>query len=132
MGVSIHANNRKCNIEFDMGYGSFFYLRKAVGNALVKDAYGVWLKTNDNTPKQELHTICENFYSLAGDAVYNFLIQSDCSGYLTSKQCKELSDKITDVKVDGMFGYTRCQHSFDDFKELLKYCYRHRTKLVWC
>ena len=131
MGVSIFANNRKCPIEFDMGYGAFFYLRKEVGDALAISAYETWLKTDDNTPKDELHRVCERFHTQVGDAAYNFLTQSDCEGELSYKQCGELYDVIKDIKVNGSFGYIRCVHSFEDFKELLKYCYSHRTKLVW-
>lgn len=133
MGVSIFANNRKCPIEFDMGYGSFYYLRKFIGEELADQAYLNWLMTDDKTPKDKLHRICEIFHMFVGDAVYDFLTQSDCEGSLTSKQCKELLDCIIDLKDDPnhAYGYISNQHTFEDFKELLQYCYSHRTKLVW-
>ena len=131
MGICLMANNRKGPFEWDMGYGSFFYLRKTVGDALADNAYEAWLKTDDKTPKDKLHRLCEIFHMLVGDAVYDFLTQSDCEGELSYKQCGELYNVIKDIKVDGYFGYTRCAHSFDDFKELIRYCYSHRTKLVW-
>ena len=131
MGVSIYAKNKKCPIEFDMGYGSFLSLRKFIGEELAGQAYLNWLKTDDSTPKDRLHRICELFHTFVGDATYNFLTQSDCDGELSYKECKEVLNNIKDLTNDDTYGYIYCQHSFEDFKELLQYCYSHRTKLMW-
>lgn len=130
MGVSIFANNRKCPIKFDISYSTFFYFRREIGDALANTAYETWLKTDNNTPIDKVHEICEILHALVGDAAYNFLIQPDWEGTLSHKQCIELYNVIKDIKVDVYFEYV-CGNSFDDFKELLKYCYSHRTKLVW-
>lgn len=131
MGVSICANNRKCPISFDMGYGGFYDIRHFIGESLAGEAYNYWTKTDDNTTKEILHIACQNLYDIVGEATYDFLTQTDCEGSLTHKECKELLDKIKPLHNNNLYGYWRCQHSFEDFKTLLQYCYSHRTKLVW-
>ena len=131
MGLTIRANNGKCPIEFDMGYGSFYRLRTAIGEKLAGSTYITWLATNEHTPKALLHTYCVALLEAIGEATYNFLVQSDGDGELSYKECKEVYEQIKDMKVDGLFGYCWCARPFTDFKELLKYCYSHRTKLIW-
>ena len=131
MGVCIHANNGKCPIEFDMGYGGFLSLREFIGEELAGEAYTTWAKTNDSTSKETLHIICKALHSILGDATYNFLTQTDCEGELTHRECKEMLDKIKPLTNNYYYGYWKREHSFEDFKTLLQYCYSHRTKLVW-
>ena len=131
MGVCLRANNRKCDIEFDMGYIGFYSLRKFIGEKLSPSNYIKWLETNDKTPKEIVHSLNEQILNDVGQATYNFLLQKDYQGSISYKECKELLEKIKNLTNTHYYGYVYCQHSFNDFKTLLQFCYSHRTKLIW-
>lgn len=65
--------------------------------------------------------------------VLDFLFQGDCSGSVTHKTCKKIYDLIKDIDFGKKgFRYGAYQHNdYDEFKEFLLECYRHRRKMRW-
>lgn len=53
------------------------------------------------------------------DKVSEFLYQSDYSGFVTHKGCKQILKVIGDCE------------SFSDFKSVLKECVKNKSKLIW-
>ncbi|MCM1322968.1 MAG: hypothetical protein NC218_02170 [Acetobacter sp.] len=137
MGVTIKGNYSSAS-SYDFGAGQFASLRAKVAKAALGDKYNIyteWLATDENTPKEELSKKCENFYKNAGDAVYNFCIQSDCGGKLSPKQTRELYEVIKDVDDNWSLQYLFYQmhhpQSKEDFKVLLRACIKNKCGFKW-
>ena len=134
MGVTLYSNVKN-GYNLDGGYGTFYNLRRNVAKAIMgKDFYYYekWLETDRKTDKKYLHELCEKIRSY-GIALYHFVAQSDCEGYITYKECGEIYEKIKDSDLDFSFcyDYYYSPEMKEDFKKMLKECYSHRANLKW-
>jgi hypothetical protein len=134
MGVSL-TGNYKGALSLDGGYGTFYRLRHKVAKEVLRSNYFfylLWEKTDNNTPKDQLHALCEAIYSRS-KALWNFVSQSDCKGKLSYKDCGDLYEKIKDSSENFSFCYDAhyTDEQRQDFIKLLKGCYSHRANLVW-
>ena len=142
MGVCVHANNGKCDIEMNMSYSQFNRMRFFIGESL-SPSYWLWKEITLNilcgrltyTEKTEnrLDELEEKIKSEINESMFTFLFQADTDGSLSYKDCKGVLDLVNTIKEDPPeeYGYVWCKNSLEDFKKLLQYCYSHRTKLVW-
>lgn len=135
MGVDIKGNF-KGSPSYTTGCGLFAELRKNVAKAVLGDSIGIytdWLSTDNDTPKEELHAHCKALYEAGGDALYNFVTQSDTGGKLTNIQCKKLYEKIKDSDLDFSLCYLFFHNDTTkkDFIKLLGLCVEHNCGLKW-
>lgn len=64
--------------------------------------------------------------------ILDFLFESDCEGQISYKTCKKIYDLIKDTSLNCCLRYAVYSHNdWNDFKQLLKECYSHRSNLVW-
>jgi len=134
MGLTIKGSF-KGSPSYDGGYGTFFRLRANIAKAIMGEDYPYyeeWSRTDDSTPKDRLHELCNKLRSY-GETFYEFMTASDCDGKLSYKQCLEIYNLIKDKPGDFSFGYDfyRRPCDEDDIKVLLKECYSHRARLLW-
>lgn len=102
MGVNLES--KYYEKDFDMGYLSFKRFRDKIADYSEEPSEGT----------------------------IRFLEQSDCSGKLTPKECRQLLKDIAKMPDDGeRYGYQYCQRTLSDFKQLLENCIKHRCYLVW-
>ena len=131
MGVSL-TGNYKGALSLDGGCGTFYRLRHKVAKAVLGSDYCYyeqWIKTDDNTPKDQLHALCKAIYSRS-EALWRFVSQNDCEGKLSYKDCGVLYEKIKDSSENFSFCYDAyyTDEQRQDFIKLLKGCYSHRAR----
>lgn len=138
MGVSITAKNS--NYSFDMGYGSFFTLRKNIALAYNKtfgENYAALLychteeafKKNDDLAERIIKT-----QGLTDSDIIDFLYQSDCEGKISYKTCKKIYDLIKDIDYSGcriVYASLSEGNDYEQFKAFLKECYRYHRNMYW-
>ena len=138
MGVTLKGNYKDSPC-YDMGYITFFALRKDIAYAVSKEFGNHYAKipvtvtgyqTDEYDRKtEELITKykCKNRF-------LDFLYMSDAEGKLSPFKCKAVYDVIRDLHNDKLYGYTaypeHCM-TIEKFKSLLLDCYEKRAYLVW-
>lgn len=141
MGVTVFASG--ISLDFDMGYGGFYHLRKNIALALdqefgehyanildtlhasksEKDAY--WKKYEEIINRKNLRK--NNL------TVLSFLLKSDCGGKISWKTCKKIYDLIKDVDFEDR-GFRYAAHrknDYEDFKKFLRECVKNKRYMQW-
>lgn len=139
--VQIYAN--KCPISFNFNDLQFEYLRRYIAmkyndhfGALYIEYYFQILMNNDTTDYQDkmVQFVLEDPMRAKNFDIYAFLFNSKKNFKVSNMTCKKIYDLIGEYDA-----LTICIHlpmfmgdkksRFDDFKNLLLYCYEHRCKL---
>lgn len=140
MGVSITAKNSK--YSFDGGYGQFCLLRENIALAFDKE-FGEHYATlrkcfmNDDIKlfNEKANRILSNGRFKDEDVdIIDFLYASDCGGSISYKTCKKIYDLIKDIDYKGHhinYHAYASDNDYENFKEFLLDCYKHRRKMVW-
>lgn len=138
MGITITATNPKH--EFDMGYFSFFRLRREIALALNEEFGSNYANlahcdtqedyaANDKTANR---IIQKNHLDRYAD-VLDFLYMPDGAGEVGYKTCGDILSLIQNRKCGTGFRYALMQHNdWEEFKEFLRDCYSHHKKMRWC
>ena len=134
MGVSLYNKD----YDMDMGYGTFFNLRKVVASLYNKDFgefYHNWMvdKTvSDEDMDNKVQSLYdEGIFNNVDDEALDFLFLPDVKGKISYKSCRRILEIIGDYTDDYMYGYLHANHSFDYFKEMLRDCVKRRRTLYW-
>lgn len=138
MGITITATNSK--YEFDMGYFSFFRLRKEIALAMNEEFGSNYADlAHCYTPKEFAANdkaanwiIQKNHLDRYAD-VLDFLYMPDSGGEVGYKTCGDILSLIRDRKCSADFRYALMRHNdWEEFKEFLQDCYSHHKKMRWC
>ena len=139
MGVTIKGKYAG-SPSYDMGYGSFFRLRRDIAYT-VSQEYGQHY--------EKLPMVCagaidvDNYNSETERLVkkyrckerfLEFLYQPDVDGKLSPFKCKALLDQIESLESNALYGYAVTPQyclTIPKFRELLKECFDRRVYLVW-
>lgn len=140
MGLTITSKIKKCPIELDGGYGMFMVLRQAIAKLYDKE-FGehyetlskCFLKEHfDEFNKKANEILRDNRFKEEDEDIIDFLYMSDCGGKIGYKTCKKLYDLLKDYKSNIPLRYAFYSHNdWEDIKELLIQCYKHRANLYW-
>lgn len=136
MGVSIKAANS--TFTFDCGSGGFFNLRKNIAFALDPEFGSLYGKLiyiyseEDFEVFERVASLMASRKQLDSD-VLDFLFQSDVEGAVSYQTCKKIYLLIKDIDFGKKgFRYGAYYHNdYEEFKEFLLECYRHRRKMRW-
>lgn len=139
MGLTI-SGNYKNSIDLTGGYGMFIKIREKVALAFNKQFGEHYLTLKQcfrETDFKTFNVLAEDIIEkneLEKDSdILDFLFASDCSGKINYKTCKKIYELIKNIKDEKLVlryaAYS--ENDWEDFKELLKECYSHRSKLVW-
>ena len=139
MGVTITATNSSLN--FDMGYGGFFNLRKNIALALDQEFGENYALLNschskedyDKNDRKSEEIINRKGLDKDHVDVIDFLYMSDGDGKISYRTCRKIYDLIKGMDFGGKcFRYAMIAHNdYEEFKEFLMECYSHRRNMVW-
>lgn len=140
MGVTIYAKG--CPISFDTGYGGFARLRTNLAYALDKglgdvynempimgDEYKNWVEKANNFFKDRGKIFKPHKLFL------NFLFAPDCGGRCSPKACKDIWETIKDVDFGNKairYATFSKPNDYEEFKQLLEYCWKNKKYMLWC
>ena len=142
MGLSIRGNY-KGSIELDGGYGMLETIRNQVAKEWDKEfgEHYATLRYCNTENDFAMFTIKANKIINSGrlrektkqDAdILDFLFASDYGDTISYKTCKKIYELIKDTKCNYCLRYAAYSNNdWEDFKQLLRECYSHRSKLVW-
>lgn len=138
MGITITANNSE--YSFDMGYGSFYNLRKNIAlvyNAKFGENYAN-LAYCHSKDEYEANDRAANWIikdqHLEDDDIIDFLYQSDCEGRISYRTCGKIYQLIKDLDFSGcrlVYATVSDGNDYEHFKDFLKECYSHRRNMYW-
>ena len=124
-----------------MGYGGFFNLRKNIALAMDKEFGENYSNLNNCHTTEEFEEndaiankiIEKKHLDKDYEDVLDFLYASDCDGKIGYKTCKKIYDLIKDVDFGNKcFRYVMLAHNdYEELKEFLKECYKHRRNMYW-
>ena len=142
MGITIHGNWKDAK-HWDMGYSSFYRLRKDIAY-MVSEEYGDHYK-NIRLACAKLIDVKE--YDIETERLIKkyhckkrflyFLYQSDIGGKLSPFKCKAVYDMIEKsncMNNKTLYGYSAYPENcmkMSDFANLLLECFNRRKALVW-
>lgn len=76
---------------------------------------------------------CEIWNSKVPQPLEDFLLHSDCSGKFTYRQCRDIYNVFNELPVEFIYiGPYHCDTRFnmlEHWKNILKYCWKHRRTL---
>lgn len=136
MGVCVTATHSR--FSFDMGSSGFFNLRKNVALALDNEFgqhYEKLLYCHTEAEFMGFERVANKIAAkkkLDFD-VLDFLFQPDTAGSVSYRTCRKIYGVIKDVDFGNKgFRYAAYRHNdYEEFKEFLLECYRHRRKMRW-
>lgn len=139
MGLTIRGNY-KDTIELDGGYSILIKIRTRVANAWDKE-FGEHYKTlfncYDNADYKAFNAkareiLSDDRFKDEDSDIVKFLYASDCEGSIGYKTCKKIYDLIKDIDDPVQLRYViDSDNDWADFKQLLKECYSHKSRLRW-
>ena len=140
MGLTITSKIKNCNIELDGGYGMFMVLRQAIAKLYDKE-FGEHYETLskcffkehfDEFNKKANEILRNDRFKDEDEDIVDFLYMSDCNGKIGYKTCKKLYNLLKYYKSDVPLRYAYySKNDWEDLKELLLQCYKHRANLYW-
>lgn len=137
MGLTIRGNY-KGTIELDGGYSILAKIRTRVANAWDKE-FGEHYETLFNATvdfkafnAKTREILSDDRFKDEDQDIVDFLFASDCEGSIDYKTCKKIYELIKDNNEPAQLRYALFSHNdWEDFKQLLKECYSHRSKMRW-
>lgn len=139
MGLTIQGNYKN-SIELSGGYGMFMKIRKIVALAFDKE-FGEHYETliycfreedYKKFNKKTYEILKDDRFKDEDEDIIKFLFASDCDGKISYKTCKKIYDLIKDNNNKYQLRYAAYSNNdWEDFKQLLKECYSHKSNLVW-
>ena len=140
MGLTIRSKIKNCNIELDGGYGMLLTIREEVAKLYDKE-FGehyetlskCFLKEHfDEFNKKANEILRDDRFKDEDEDIVDFLFQSDCDGKISYKTCKKVYDILQESTNNCCLRYTAySKNDWEDLKELLLQCYKHRANLYW-
>lgn len=149
MGLTIYSRNNKNPKDLCCSYRGLFSLRyellKKIDNQIAKCYFEIFqCATTSFIPseKEKLEENSKKFSKLADslvkekkatDGFFRFICANDIAGKLTAKKTEELFETIKGIDLDLQFGYIAQKDcaTFNDFKELVKWCVDNKQGLKW-
>lgn len=140
MGLTLRNNVKTCHIELDGGYGMLLTIRKEVAKQWDKEFgehYGTLgqYRTDDEWKifdKRTNEILCHERFKGEDEDLVDFLFQSDCDGKIGYKTCKKIYDLLKNSKNKSCLRYAfYSKNDWEDLRELLLSCYKHRANLYW-
>lgn len=141
MGLTITSKIKDCKIHLDGGYSILHTIRIEVAK-LYDEEFGQLYEeyfTNSMT-KEECNLYISKMNELLKDDRFKdedtdlleFLFASDCEGKIGYKTCKKVYDLLKDSTCNYCLRYAfYSNNDWDDLRELLLQCYKHRANLIW-
>ena len=140
MGMTITSKIKSCNIELDGGYGMFVTIREEVAKQFDKE-FGehyatlhkcIFKNDFDAFNKRANEILSDERFKEEDEDVVKFLFMSDCGGKIGYKTCKKLYDLLKNSNNKSCLRYGAFSHNdWDDLRELLLQCYKHKACLYW-
>lgn len=136
MGLTLTAKYKDAP-EWDMGYGSFFRLRRDVAYTISKEFGEHYADITWGSFHQEEYDEITNIllrkYHVSNRLIF-FLYSPDCEARISPLRCKAVYDQIEGTKNNFLYGYTARPNAcmtWEDFKCMLKECYERKTYMYW-
>ncbi len=140
MGFTITATNSK--YDFSGGYGQFMSLRKSIALAFDKEFGEHYQTLSFCHDKEQIklfndkanRILSNDRFKEEDEDIIQFLFAPDCDGSIGYKTCKKIYDLIKDIDFGNkIFTYAAYsdRNDYENFKEFLLECYKHRRKMVW-
>lgn len=136
MGLCI-TGNYKNSISLDGGYGMLKTIREEVAKAWDKEFgkhYATLKYCNDyeEFDKRANQILKNERFKKEDKDILDFLYACYCDGQISYKTCKKIYELIKDTNCKYCLRYVAYSNNdWEDFKQLLKECYSHRSNLVW-
>lgn len=140
MGMTITSRIKNCNIELDGGYGMFITIRNEVANQFDKE-FGehystlsecVSQKDFDIFNKRANEILSDKRFKDEDEDIVRFLFMPDCGGEIGYKTCKKIYDLLKNSNNKSNLRYAfYSKNDWEDLKELLLQCYKHKANLCW-
>ena len=140
MGVTITSKIRNCDIELDGSYGMLLTIREEVamqfdeefGKHYSKIGTLFWKKDFEEFDKRTDEILSNKRFKQEDEDIIDFLFQSDCGGEINYKTCKKVYDLLQNSKCNCNLRYLAySKNDWEDLKELLLQCYKHKANLYW-
>lgn len=140
MGLTITSKIKSCNIELDGGYGMFVTIREEVAKQFDKEfgehyatLRNCFLKEHFDTFNKKANKILsDERFKEEDEDVVAFLFMPDCDGHIGYKTCKKIYDLLQNSKNKCCLRYAAySKNDWEDLKELLLQCYKHKANLYW-
>ena len=137
MGLTMFC--KKTGTEYRLGYMGFMMLRMQVATCLNSEygeEYGTFFKTapwKRNCDKLNLIATRLIREKSKNEKIVDFLAQDDIGGKISYGAAKVIYDTINGKCEDFKIGYSETKNPFtwQQFIDLLKECYEHKSDLVW-
>lgn len=140
MGLTIRSKIKTCDIELVGGYGMLLTIRKEVAKLWDKE-FGehysklgsiVSLKDFEEFDKKTDKILSQERFKAEDEDIVDFLYQSDCDGKISYITCKKIYDLLQKSTNNSCLRYAfYSKNDWEDLKELLLQCYKHRANLYW-
>ncbi len=139
MGLTIKGNY-KGTIELDGGYSILIKIRNRVANTFDKEFgehYKTLIKCYDAEDYKAFNAkttkiLSDDRFKSEDQDIVDFLFANACDGSINYKTCKKIYELIKDDNEPVQLRYAfYSNNDWEDFKQLLKECYSHKSKMCW-
>lgn len=141
MGLTISSKIKNCSIELDGGYGMLLTIRHEVAKLFDKEfgehyaLIGTTYMTEEDWKRwdeKSIKILSNNRFKDEDGDIIDFLFMSDCEGHICYKTCKKIYDLLQKSKNKTCLRYAYySKNDWEDLKELLLQCYKHKANLYW-
>ena len=137
MGLTLRNNVKDCHIELDGGYSILRTIRIEVAKQYDEELGKYYQLFYDESDKQKyinkLNNLLKNDrFKDEDNDLLDFLFASDCEGKIGYKTCKKVYDLIKNSTNNCCLRYIiYSKNDWDDLRELLLSCYKHKANLYW-
>jgi hypothetical protein len=127
MGLALTA---KDYIEtLHIGYGGFAFFRKEIAKAYSEKHGKMYSDMISNFGKTITPEFIEEWNKDGNENLDILLWHSDCGGKLTPQESRKIYNEL--IKLTPKFEDPFYEEFFEDFKDLLQYCYKRRVMLYF-
>lgn len=129
MGVSLKTKNK----SIDMGYGSFFRLRRDIAKAINSDWGMQYEELLSSRRYDKLIDITANYLAenKISKHLVDFCLPPDAEGHITCWACKYIYQQIQNIDKEDRYGYVMAQISWEEMKNVFKDGSENRGGMKW-
>ena len=137
MGLTLRNNVKDCDIELDGGYSILRTIRIEVAKQYDEEFGNYYQLFYDGYDRKKYINKLNNLlkddrFKDEDNDLMEFLFASDCEGKIGYKTCKKVYDLIKNSDNDCCLRYViYSKNDWNDLRELLLSCYKHRANLYW-
>lgn len=137
MGLTLRNNVKDCDIELDGGYSILRTIRIEVAKQYDEEFGNYYQLFYDGYDRKKYINKLNNLlkddrFKDEDNDLMEFLFASDCEGKIGYKTCKKVYDLIKNSDNNCCLRYAiYSKNDWNDLRELLLSCYKHRANLYW-